>query len=31
VWSPDGRFILVQRPLLRAWLLIDVRTHGAAS
>ena len=29
VWSPDARFVLVERPLLRAWMLLDVRTGGA--
>ena len=27
VWSPDARFILVERPLLRSWMLVDVRTR----
>jgi hypothetical protein len=29
VWSPDGRDVIVARPVLRDWLLITVRTHRA--
>ncbi len=27
VWSPDARFLLVERPLGRDWLLVDARTR----
>jgi hypothetical protein len=29
VWSPDARSLIVARPVLRDWLLITIRTHGA--
>jgi hypothetical protein len=28
VWSPDARSLIVARPVLRDWLVIDVRTHA---
>jgi hypothetical protein len=27
VWAPDGRSLMVERPLMKDWLLVDVRTH----